>query len=148
VGIKARATLAAALVFLVAIVFATLAPAEELSLEAAKAAAAKGDTAMLIRYADAMRNGWAWGLLYIEAMELVDARTYSKANAEKKPLRKYIRCVQALRPEEIVPKALNIDAAKLDLNSPVETFYAAVGFTIGKLCPAPSLEIKSQQPQK
>jgi hypothetical protein len=133
---------------LLASVFSMSSRAEDLSLEAAKTAAAKGDTAMLVRYAEAVRYGWTNGLLYIDAMTLVDPRTYSPATTEKEPLRKHIRCVQRLTSADLVAKALSLNPSQPDMSSKVDTFSLALGITISRLCPPPSLVIKSGQPQK
>jgi hypothetical protein len=145
-----RVGAATAAAFLVASLFTMSAPAEgDLSLEAAKTAAAKGDTAMLIKYAEGLRSGWSSSLLYIEAMSLVDPRIpYSPAEAEREPLRKHIRCVQKLTSADLVAKALSMNPSQPDMTPKVDTFSQALGIAISHLCPPPSLEIKRQQPQK
>jgi hypothetical protein len=127
-------------------VFTMATPADELSLDAAKTSAARGDMAALVSYAEALRDGWAWGLLYVEGMRLVDLRTqYSQAAEEKEPLMKHIRCVQGLSSQDLVTKALKMNPSTPGASSKVDTFHAAVGTTISTLCPSPSLEIQSAQ---
>jgi hypothetical protein len=118
---------------------ATETPAGELSLDAARASAAKGDTANLVSYAGALRDGWFWAIGMIDGNQLVDPRTPSEATAEKEPLRLQMRCVQKLKPKDLVTKALNTDPS-----SKIDTFSQALTSTIADLCPAPSLEIKSE----
>jgi hypothetical protein len=115
-------------------------PADELSLNAAQASAAKGDTAMLVSYAGVMRDGWFWGIAMLDASQLVDPQTFSEATAEKEPLRQQMRCVQKLKPQDLVKKALNSDPS-----SKVDTFSQALNSTIADLCPSPSLEIRSER---
>jgi hypothetical protein len=138
--------IATAMVFLVASVFTTATPAVELSLDAARASAAKGDTAVLASYAAALRDGWFWGIGMIAGNQLVDPRTYSADAAEKEPLMQQMRCVQKLKPQDLVTKALNMNPSRPDLPSKVDTFSRALTLTIADLCPSPSLEInKSEQ---
>jgi hypothetical protein len=122
---------------------ATATPADDFSLDAARASAAKEGTAMLVSYAGALRDGWAWGIGMIDANQLVDPRAHSEATAEKEPIRQQMRCIQRLKPEDLVTKALNMHPSRP--SSKVDTFYQALTMTIADLCPSPSLEIKSER---
>jgi hypothetical protein len=144
-AIQIRVTrVAAAMMLLFSAFLAPMAHAKGLSLDAAKTAAANGGTVALVSYADNLQFGWIYGLLYIEAHRLVDRRI-SPGDQEKEPLMMHIRCVQGLKPQDLVTKALGMNPSRPDLGINVDLFANALTIVIADLCPPPSIEFKSER---
>jgi hypothetical protein len=134
--------------FIASIVLAgsTVAHADVLSLDAARAMAEKGDMATLMQDAEILRFGWVSAIVREDIMQLVDTRAPpAQYNSDKNPLTRHSKCVARTDLRDLVTRALAADQSKSDPLA--NTFPGALSIAISNLCPFPSLEINPPSQQ-